>query len=675
MNQGKIIEYIDHGKFVCTFCLLDKGSSLHLLTSSNREVKLSLKRAVIISESATNTSKPREDLLERLRQTEKRRISLKDQINVKELWELIRDEKESFDHKYLSQLVFGKNITDDHLSALVRALFEDRLLFKMKDGRFLPNSEEKVDKILRQKEEEALKEERLNYGSAWLKDIQQGKSPEDPPHKEYIIDHLVQLALYGMDAPDSKYGKKLLARAGISDIQKSRELLIRLGEWEEDENLDLLRFGVETSFTDKQLDESARLVGTGVRFDGSEDLRDLFILTIDGPLTRDFDDAVSLEIVDDVIHLGIHIADVASIIAPDSILDHEAAKRATSLYLPRKQIPMIPQDLSENILSLVQGCDRPAISLLTRFEKSGKLRDYRFVKSVIKVRRKLTYEEADELLDTPGRSQDLNLEDTEKLTHMLQEMHQISRCLQQERMAQDALRISLPELQVVLHDDSSFHFEQDDQDTPSRMIIAELMILYNCLAARFCRDNQIPVLYRTQKEPSEILSVDEAGYIYYVFKQRRRLSPAHIDTVPNRHSGLGLDAYIHATSPIRRYLDLVAQRQIGSFLIGMAPTYDEKQLEEARIFVEPVIKDLQNVKRNRIRYWILKFLNQQRGEKYKALILDELKRKYRIVLSDFFLVAEIERRNGIILKPGEEILVEVKKADPWNDLLKLTYAE
>jgi exoribonuclease-2 len=205
------------------------------------------------------------------------------------------------------------------------------------------------------------------------------------------------------------------------------------------------------------------------------------------------------------------------------------------------------------------------------------------------------------------------------------------------------------------------------------MIIAELMILYNWLAARFCRDNQIPVLFRTQAEPSERLSEDEAGYIYYVFKQRRKLSPAHIETSAGPHSGLGLDAYIHATSPIRRYFDLVVQRQIKNFLMGEAPVYNAKELQEIRVFVEPVIKDFQNIKRNRIRYWILKYLSRKRGEKYRALVLDEFRRKYRIVLSDFFLVTEIGRREGVILQPGEEILVEVRKSDPWDDVIKLEY--
>ncbi len=675
MNQGKIVEYINHGRFVSAICLQDKGKSLHLLTPSNREVNLSRKRAILISESTLSTEQPREELLEALRQAEEMRISLMDQIDIKGLWELIKDEKETFENKYLVHLVFGQDITDDHLSALIRVLFEDRLYFRMKDGRFLPNSVEKVEQILRQREEERQKEEKLIYGGAWLKDIQEGKEPDDPPHKEEIINLLIQLALYGSDATDAKYGKELLASAGISDIEKTREVLIKLGIWDEDENLDLLRFDVKTSFDEKQRDESVRLTGIKTSFDGRLDLRDLFALTIDGPFTLDFDDAVSLEAVDNELHLGIHIADVASVISAGSILDLEASKRGTSLYLPRRQIPMIPQELSHNTLSLLQSCNRLAISLLTRFEKNGKLLDYRFVPSVINVQGKLTYEEADGMLSSESRFIQFDSEQAEKLKGMLQDMYHLSRRLLQERMRNDALRISLPELQVTFNEDFSFYLKLDDQDTPSRMIIAELMILYNALAAKFCKDNQIPVLFRTQSEPAERLSEDEAGYIYYVFQQRRKLSPVHIETIAAAHSGLGLDAYIHATSPIRRYFDLVVQRQLRNFIMGEALDYDKKALEEIRIFVEPVIKNLQNIKRNRMRYWALKYLSRHKGEKFKAIVLDELRRRYRIVLTDFLLIAEIGRQEGVILNPGENITVNVKAADPWDDTLKLDYAD
>jgi exoribonuclease-2 len=659
MYQGKIIEYIDQGRFICTLCLQDKGNRLHLLTPSNREINFSPKRALLISGGTTDTLRPREELLEMLKATEETRNRLRVQVDVRDLWELVRDEKESFDHRYLAQLVFGETITDDHYSALVRSLLEDHLYFKMKDGRFLPHSEERVEQIVLQREEEASKEERLKQGTTWLIDIQQGKKPDDPPCKEDVIQLLIQLALYGNEAPDLKYGKELLSHSGVSDIRQSRRLLITLGVWEEHENIDLLRSAISTSFTEQQLQESARLANRRPNFKGREDLRHLPTLTIDGPLTRDYDDAVSLQVLGDTLHLGIHIADVAATILPESILDQEAAERALSLYLPRRHIPMIPPDLSQDSLSLTQGHDREALSLLTRLDRNGELLDYRFVPSMIRVARQLTYDEANERLHTEG---------------VLGEMHHISERLRQKRLEQGALSLSLPDVEVKFNADSSLILELVSQNTPSRMIIAEIMILYNCLAARFCRDNQIPTLYRAQEKPSEHLSIDEEGYTYYVFQQRRKLSPLKIATAPNPHSGLGLDAYIHATSPLRRYLDLVVQRQMSSFLKGMGPIYDEKRLEEIRISVGPVIRDLERIKRNSLRYWILQYLSEHLGGKYKALILDELKTKYRIVLPEFLLLAEMKRQDGVILNRGQEILVEVKKSDPRDDLLDLAYA-
>ncbi len=660
MSQGKIIEYIDHGKFVCTLCLQDKGNRLLLLTPTSRQINLAPKRAVLITGSTVDVSRSREDLLQGLRQAEEKRNRLKGQIDVQELWELTKDEKEIFDHKYLAQLVFGETATDDHFSALVRALFEDRVYFKMKDGLFLPNSEKRVEQILRQREEEALKEERLRDGSLWLNAVRQGREAGEPSCRKDIIDTLIKLALYGNEAPELKYGKELLSRAGVTDIRKSRDLLVRLGIWDEDENLEILRLGIETSFTRGQLEESSRLAKQKTSLEDREDLRDLPVMTIDGPLTRDYDDALSLEKVGDTLELGIHIADVAGTIPQASILDQGAAERGSSLYLPRRQIPMIPPDLSQGSMSLIKGCDRHAVSLLTRFDKSGRLLDYRFARSVIRVKQQLIYDEV---------NQSLIEED------LFKDMYQLCRHLRQKRVDQGALSLSLPEIEVKFNPDSSLSLELVDQNTPSRMIVSEFMILYNWLMATFCRENKLPILFRTQQDPTERLDPQEKTLIYYVFQQRRKLNPLYIDTAPSSHSGLGLDVYTQATSPIRRYLDLVVQRQISSFLMGKGPIYNEEKLEEIRTSVGPIVKALAMVKRNRIRYWTLKFFGQHLGEGYKAIVLDELKNKYRIVLEDFLLLAELKRQNGVILAPGQEILVEVKKSDPWEDLLELAYAD
>jgi len=658
MNQGKFIEYIDQGRFVCTICLQDKGSRLHLLTPTNREVNLSHKRALLVSSTPIDIERPREELLETLKDTEEIRKRLKGQIDAAELWELINEEKESFHHKYLAQLVFGESVTDDHVSALVRALFEDHLYFRLKEGRFLPNSVKKINSIIEQRKEEALREEKLTQGSAWLKETLQGSGMENSAANGYVIELLTQLALYGNEAPDFKSGKELLSRAGISHFGEARNVLVALGVWDEDENLDLHKSGIEIFFDQKNLDEAARLAMQELEEPGREDLRHLNLLTIDGPLTRDFDDAISFEIKDDGIHLGVHIADVASVILPDSILDKGSAQRALSIYMPRRQIAMIPQILSEGSLSLKQGCDRKAISLLTRFEKTGRLVDFRFVPSVVRVRQNLTYDRVNENLDS------------EKI---FQEMHKMSRLLRENRNKEGALGLSLPELQIKSNEDSPLTLELVPQDTPSRIIVAEFMILYNWLAARFCKDEKIPALFRSQSEPSERLSLDDNGYLYYVFKQRRKLHPLVIDTSPKPHSGLGLEAYIQVTSPIRRYLDIVMQRQIGNVLMKKGLFYDEKNLDDIRISVESLIKESGRIKRNRIRYWVLRYLHRHRGESYPALVLDELKSKYRILMKDFLLVADLKRDPRVALHPGDQIRVQVKKADPWQDTLELAY--
>lgn len=659
MHEGKIIEYIDQGKVSCTLCLQDKGNRLHLLTSLNRQVNLAPKRAVFVSSSTLEPSSPREEILAGLKQMESRRESLKQEIHVRDLWELIKDEKESFDYTYLAQLCFGEETTEDHVSALVRALFEDKTYFKMKEGRFIPLAEDKVEKIVRQRDEKAQKGKRLQRDSEWLKEVFKGDDIPQEENGEHVIEVLVDLALFGKDASRYEYGKELLARAGFSHIGKARSLLIRLGIWEEDEPVDILRLDIRRRFAGDLLRDATELNEKPIDRTGREDLRHLPVFTIDGPHTEDFDDALSVEIQGDHIQIGIHITDAAALIDAGSHLDREASLRGSSLYLPRRQIPMFPPELAHDRLSLIRGEDRPAVSLLTRFDRDGNLQDYRFVLSLINVKRQLTYDTVNEQME---------------MDETFSALFQICSKLQQRRVEQGALILSLPELSIRVHDDASVSIEMVSQDSPSRMMIAELMILYNWLTARFCRDNQVPVLYRSQKEPSEKLPVDETGYIYFVFRQRRKLHPLVIDVAPAPHAGLGLDAYTNVTSPIRRFFDLVIQRQVRHFLLYGTSFYNREELEKIRLRVAPNLKDIDTVKRNRIRYWILKYLQQQTGKETPAIILDVMKSKYRVILTEYLITAEMKRDTGRDFSPGKGIMVRVNKSDPWDNLLKLEYA-
>jgi exoribonuclease-2 len=373
-------------------------------------------------------------------------------------------------------------------------------------------------------------------------------------------------------------------------------------------------------------------------------------------MTRDFDDALSLHDDGDVIHLGIHIADVSSLLHPDSPLDHAARSKASSLYLPRCQISMLPDRLAHDILSLRQDCDRPAISLLIRLNSEGTIIDHRFSRSLIRVREQLTYDQVNKKIQ----------ED-----HRLQWLARFSRQLRERRIDQGALILTLPEASITATEHSRVNIDLLPQDTPSRMMVAELMILYNWLGALYCRDHQIPILYRRQDPPTERLNPDNMNYIYYVFMQRRKLNRLVIKTDPKPHAGLGLNAYTNLSSPIRRYLDLIGQRQLSGFLKDGTLVYHRQRLDEIRMEIEPVLKKLTLIQRNRVRYWILKYLGQHIGEVFPAIVLDVLKSKYRILITDLLIVTEIKQAPLRGLASGESIRVKVTKSDPWEDVLGL----
>ncbi|MBP1742297.1 MAG: ribonuclease, partial [Deltaproteobacteria bacterium] len=439
-------------------------------------------------------------------------------------------------------------------------------------------------------------------------------------------------------------------------IREARRILVSLGVWSEDENLDLLRFEIRVPFSEEHLRESERICLAGSPPGEREDLRNVRVWTIDGPMTRDFDDALSLSVEENRIHLGIHIADVASVIEPDTLLDEEASQRGTSLYLPRHQIPMLPAPLSQEALSLKQGCDRPAISLIAVLDRDGNVLESRFVPSLVRVEKQWTYDEVNESFDSQPH---------------FREMRRLSQLLRQRRLDQGALVLSLPEIAVEVTAQGAVVMHKVDQDTPSRGMVAELMIFYNWLAARFCKEHQIPAIYRCQEAPAERLSPEATSYIYYVFKQRRKLSPLSIQTEPKPHSSLGVDMYTTVTSPIRRYYDLLVQRQIRSYFCGGGPLYTREEVEKKRLAMDPLLKSIELLTRNSTRYWIQKYLAQHVGERFPALVLDVIRNKYRVLLTDVLLIAEVKRENGQNLHEGQEIMVKIRKSNPWEDYLKV----
>ncbi len=660
MSEGRVVEYIDQREIVLSVCLKHKGGKLHLLTSSNHEVSISSKRALLISSTALDISRSREDLLGELRAVENRRIDYMAKVPVQELWELTHEEDDRFSFQYLAQLCFGTNVSDDHISALVRALFADRVYFKMKVGCFVPHSPDKVEQISKARQAAAIREREINEGARWLREVINNRHLEGPPLKERVIEILIQLALYGKDAPDFKLGKELFSRAGVKDMGQARHLLVKLGVWREDENLDLHRVKIRTDFSEPCLREAETVMKKRTDQSGRQDLTDLPIFTIDGPFTRDYDDALSLQPLEHGYRLGVHITDIAPFIEIDGRLDAEASARATSIYLPANQIPMLPPSLSNNVLSLLRGCRRLSISLSADFDSEWNLTHYRFVPSIVRVERQLTYDQVNTAYaDDP----------------VFSTLYQLSKALRQKRVANGALLIPLPEIHFEFDNNSPVQIRLVGQDTPAKIMVSECMILYNWLAARFASETALPILYRAQEPAQERLSQEGSNYVYYVFQQRRRLQPLSIDTKPQPHSSLGVDVYTNATSPLRRYLDLLVQRQIHGALLEKGPVYTGSRLQEVSMGVQQKLKDIELMNTNRIRYWILKYLARRINERFNALVFQKMRHGHLVILIDFLFVADLQTTGGPELSGGQEIKVVVKKSDPWNDVLILELAD
>ena len=659
MAEGNIIEYIDQRKIILSVCLKDRGSKLQLLTPSNHEVSISPKRALLISSTTLDISGLREDLLNELKIVEKRRTDYMAEVPVQDLWELTHEENGAFTYEYLAQLSFGNNVTDDHISALVRALFADKVYFKMKDDYLIPNSPDKVEQITKAREAAELREREIAEGADFLKEVINDRHPEDPPLKEKIIETLVQLALYGRDAPDLKLGKEMFSRAGIKDIDRARHLLVKLDIWGEDENLDLLRLKTRIDFNEPVLKEADIVMRKEIDSSGREDLTGLSVFTIDGPLTRDFDDALSFQPINGGHRLGIHITDLAPFIPVDEHLDKEACIRASSIYLPVNQIPMLPSSLSSNALSLVKGFNRLAISLMVDFDKGWNINNYRFIPTIVRIEKQLTYDQ----VNAAHASDPIFLA-----------LYQLTQALRQKRAGNEALLIPLPEIHFEFSDNSDIQVRLIEQETPARVIVSECMILYNWLAAKFASETALPMLYRSQEPPQERLSIDESNYTYFVFQQRRRLQPLFIDTIPQPHSGLGVDVYTNATSPLRRYMDLLVQRQIHSALLKKGPVYTKSRLKELSILIYQTLRDIDFMKRNQIRYWTLKYLAGMINHSFNAIVFQKLRYKYLIILTDFLLIADLPTAAAPELSPAEHIKVVVKRSDPWDDVLLLEMA-
>jgi exoribonuclease II len=661
MEPGDIVEFFEEKRIICGIVLELKGERLHVLTQNSREMTLTPKRILQVGPRLPAATLSRQELLTHLEETARRREILKGAIKLEDLWELLAAEDQAVSVAEMADLWFGQT-APDQVAATGRSLREDRFLFKQKDDLAIPNPPEVVEQLKERHFRELARLREQAEIAAWLEKVWAGQAGAAGPWKDRVVELLRRMAVWGAEAPDYAQGKACLEKARLNPAEAPFRLLVRLGVFQEDEDLDLYRLEVPLEFSPEALNLARQLARTpppDLYAPHRQDLTHLEVMTIDGERTRDFDDALSLEEVPDGWRLGMHIADVSAPVLPHTPLDLEAQERGTSIYLPERRLPMLPEELSEDTLSLLAQQERLALSFLVTLGPDAEIKDWVIVPSRVKIQRRLTYHEVEALL-----TQDRQLGALARLTHRLKE----------RRLARGGHELKLPEVWVTFTPQGEIQVLVESQETTSRQLVAEAMVLANSLAAQFMADQGIDAIYRAQPEPREPIKSTPDKSLLELWQDRRRLSRVVMDLSPSPHWGLGLPCYTFATSPIRRYLDLVIHRQLLAAVSGHPPPYRRQDLEQIVTTIAPAMRRAGQLKARRLRYWLLKHLASRIGQKLEALVLESLPYRHRLILPDILLELFMATPATVKLSPGDTVLVRLDRVNPREDQIKVSVA-
>jgi ribonuclease R len=387
-----------------------------------------------------------------------------------------------------------------------------------------------------------------------------------------------------------------------------------------------------------------------------EDLREKFIVTIDPDDARDFDDAIDVERADG--HgwrLGVHIADVSAYVQPDSPMDREARRRGNSVYLPDRVIPMLPERLSNGICSLKPGVDRLTHSVFIDFDAKARIKAARFGKTVIRSTRRLTYKQAYAILKSQPH---------DELSERLRTAWELAALLRRKRFQHGSLDLDFPEIKVRVDENGKpLGFERVENDE-SHQLIEEFMLAANEAVARELKSRAIPTIYRVHENPDPeklaeyrelILSHDyRVGDLTHRPELQRflgaikgkpeeqalkiellkSLKRARYLPQPLGHYGLAKNNYLHFTSPIRRYADLVVHRALSDRQPRRRARADIGQLAVVAEHISTTERIAAEAEIEAVRVKKLEFFEQQLAEHnpeiFRASVIDV--RNYGLVI-------------------------------------------
>lgn len=589
-----------------------------------------------------------------------------DPSSLEVAWELLVEDGETVDPPAMAQLLFS-----DRRPTLCYAahylLFEDKIYFKQKSDRYEPRSAAMVAEIKHQQEVEKQRQQESVEFLTRLHRVLAGERVAWETSDRSRLETLERFAAFGSATegfkPSAIATETLAALDRPETAKAALDLLVELGLWSPHENLFLRRSQIPTQFSTKVLEVVQSCINSPPPDPDSNrlDLTHLKVYTIDDESTTEIDDGLSWETVTDGRQrLWIHIADPTRWLSPGDELDMEARRRGTTMYLPTGMIPMFPTEIATGPMSLIQGKTCCAVSFGVVLDETGAVADYSIHASLIQPTYRLTYEDVDEMLQlgVPAEPE-------------IAAIAALAERRRRWRNTQGAISISMPEASIKVQNDEIII--KVLEDSISRQLVAEMMILAGEVAARYGGEHHLPLPFRGQPQPE--LPPDEELIVLPPGPVRssaiRRCMPrSEMSTTPARHASLGLDFYTQVTSPIRRYTDLLTHFQLKAHLRGESLPFSAQQLQELMVSIGPIAQEAVLVERQTNRYWGLEYLRRHPDEVWNALVLRWLREDDNlalVLLEDLGLEMAIRFTNPV--KPGDWIDLKVTYADPRQDVV------
>jgi len=574
---GSLIEFLDEGRLKPGLVVREQANHVTVAEAGGRE--RSVARDLIMVRHPDHKV-TRDNLAAAVATLEAEHTQLAAELDLNLLWEVVREQGRNFSAEELAELFFGRR-SAGATAVMLEALFNDRLFFIRRHLEFVARNSEQVERLRVQHDRVRLRSESSRNTRNLIRGIlEDGLMP--PPDEAAPL--IAELRRY-LDNPFTR-NRDLTAmiEAAVTEItpaEAAYEILERLGAAPPGPRFVIIG-GVRTGFSEAAIAEANQVVPP-VR--AASD--DVGAVTIDDDDTVEVDDALSCEALPDgSLRVRIHIALVADLVPQRGPMDREAAARATTVYLPEATIRMLPDRIACDAASLIAGQERHVLTTDVRLSTAGDITSYSIYPSRIRIAARISYDDCDALLATEAGTAE---------AVALRRMHDAALKLRERRRAAGALLVYRREPKIKVRDDGEIELTLIDSMSPSRQLVSELMVLSNYAAARWAADNRVPIIYRVQP----VVGGDYAA-------QRPRLS-LH----PEFHAGVGLDYYAQASSPIRRYMDLVLQRQLLAAL-AQPPTvaYQADELLTVLANAEAAEADGKELERRAKRYWILRYLER-----------------------------------------------------------------